>query len=69
MLNYAYAVPIAQTQIRLIVEGYDPTLGLLHEKKLCVESTLDLPRSHGADAASGRPSRAAANRFSHVHWR
>jgi len=25
MLNYAYAVLIAQTQIRLIVEGYDPT--------------------------------------------
>jgi CRISPR-associated protein Cas1 len=33
MLNYAYAVLIAQTQIRLIVEGYDPTLGIMHEKK------------------------------------
>jgi CRISPR-associated protein Cas1 len=33
MLNYAYAVLIAQTQIRLIVEGYDPTIGIMHEKK------------------------------------
>ena len=33
MLNYAYAVLIAQTQIRLILEGYDPTIGIIHEKK------------------------------------
>ncbi len=33
MLNYAYAVLIAQTQIRLIVEGYDPTIGIMHEQK------------------------------------
>ena len=33
MLNYAYAVLIAQTQIRLIVKGYDPTIGIMHEKK------------------------------------
>ena len=33
MLNYAYTVLIAQTQIRLIVEGYDPTIGIMHEKK------------------------------------
>ncbi len=33
MLNYAYGVLIAQTQIRLIVEGYDPTSGIMHEKK------------------------------------
>lgn len=33
MLNYAYAVLIAQTQIRLIVERYDPTIGIMHEKK------------------------------------
>ena len=32
MLNYAYAVLIAQTQIRLMVEGYDPTIRH-HEKK------------------------------------
>ena len=24
---------IAQTQIRLIIEGYDPTMGIMHEKK------------------------------------
>jgi len=29
----AYAMLIAQTQIRLIVEGYDPTIGVMHEKK------------------------------------
>lgn len=33
MLNYAYAVLIAQTQVRLIAEGYDPTVGIMHEKK------------------------------------
>jgi CRISP-associated protein Cas1 len=33
MLNYAYAVLIAQTQVRLIVQGYDPTIGIMHEKK------------------------------------
>jgi CRISPR-associated protein Cas1 len=33
MLNYAYAMLIAQTQIRLIAEGYDPTVGIMHEKK------------------------------------
>jgi len=33
MLNYAYAVLIAQTQIRLIAEGYDPTIGVMHEKR------------------------------------
>lgn len=33
MLNYAYGVLIAQTQIRLIAEGYDPTIGILHDSK------------------------------------
>jgi CRISP-associated protein Cas1 len=33
MLNYAYGVLIAQTQIRLVVEGYGPTIGIMHEKK------------------------------------
>jgi CRISPR-associated protein Cas1 len=33
MLNYAYAVLISQTQIRLVIEGYDPTIGIMHEKK------------------------------------
>jgi CRISPR-associated endonuclease Cas1 len=33
MLNYAYAVLIARTQVRLIAEGFDPTLGVMHEKK------------------------------------
>jgi CRISPR-associated endonuclease Cas1 len=34
MLNYAYGVLVAQTQIRLIADGYDPTLGILHDKIL-----------------------------------
>jgi CRISPR/Cas system-associated endonuclease Cas1 len=34
MLNYAYGVLVAQTQIRLIAEGYDPTLGIIHDKTL-----------------------------------
>lgn len=32
MLNYAYGVLVARTQIRLIADGYDPTLGILHDK-------------------------------------
>jgi len=42
MLNYAYAVLIAQTQIRLIVEGYDPRLASCTRKKPFAESTLYL---------------------------
>jgi CRISPR-associated protein Cas1 len=33
MLNYAYTVLIAQTQCRLLLEGYDPTIGIIHEKR------------------------------------
>jgi CRISPR-associated protein Cas1 len=33
MLNYAYGVLIARTQIRLVADGYDPTLGIMHQKK------------------------------------
>lgn len=30
MLNYAYAVKLAQLQIEAIADGYDPTLGIMH---------------------------------------
>lgn len=33
MLNYAYSVLIARLQIRLVADGYDPTLGIMHQKK------------------------------------
>lgn len=33
MMNYAYGVLVAQTQIRLIAEGYDPTIGVMHQRK------------------------------------
>lgn len=33
MLNYAYAVLVSQTQIQLIADGYDPTLGILHDRE------------------------------------
>jgi len=33
MLNYAYGVLIAQTQVRLISEGYDPSIGIMHDRK------------------------------------
>jgi CRISPR-associated protein Cas1 len=33
MLNYAYGVLMAQTQIRLITDGYDPTIGILHGRE------------------------------------
>jgi CRISPR-associated protein Cas1 len=33
MLNYAYGVLMARTQVRLIAEGYDPTIGVLHDRE------------------------------------
>lgn len=33
MLNYAYGVLTAQTQIRLVAEGYDPTIGIMHGRE------------------------------------
>lgn len=31
--NYAYGVLIGRTQIQLIAEGYDPTIGILHGRE------------------------------------
>jgi CRISPR-associated protein Cas1 len=33
MLNYAYGVLIGRTQLQLIAEGYDPTIGILHSRE------------------------------------
>ncbi|MCG8085688.1 MAG: CRISPR-associated endonuclease Cas1 [Candidatus Thiodiazotropha taylori] len=33
MLNYAYGVLTARTQIQLTAEGYDPTIGIMHDDK------------------------------------
>ena len=33
LLNYAYAVKLAQMQIQAIADGYDPTLGIMHNGK------------------------------------
>lgn len=32
MLNYAYAITVAQLKIRALVDGYDPTLGIMHHE-------------------------------------
>ena len=32
LLNYAYAVLLAQMQIQAIADGYDPTLGVVHKR-------------------------------------
>lgn len=34
MLNYAYAVLVSQIQIRLIADGYDPTIGVMHDREV-----------------------------------
>ncbi|MDB5737496.1 MAG: cas1, partial [Sphingomonas bacterium] len=34
MLNYAYAVKLAHLQIQAIADGYDPTIGILHQGRL-----------------------------------
>ena len=33
MLNYAYGVLIGRTQVQLIGDGYDPTIGILHGRE------------------------------------
>ena len=33
ILNYAYGVLIGRTQVQLIAEGYDPTIGILHGRE------------------------------------
>lgn len=33
MLNYAYAILESQVRIKSIAEGYDPTLGIMHESR------------------------------------
>lgn len=33
MLNYAYGVLTARTQMKLIADGYDPTIGIMHDDK------------------------------------
>ena len=33
LLNYAYAVKLAKMQIQAIADGYDPTLGIMHNGK------------------------------------
>jgi CRISPR-associated endonuclease Cas1 len=33
MLNYAYAILESQMRIQLVSEGYDPTLGIMHESR------------------------------------
>lgn len=42
MLNYAYGVLMAQTQVRLIAEGYDPTVGILHGRDTYAAFALDI---------------------------
>ncbi|MCP9223806.1 CRISPR-associated endonuclease Cas1 [Erythrobacter sp. LQ02-29] len=53
ILNYAYAVKLAQLKIDAIAQGYDPTLGIMHNSKrgspAWVLDMIELERS-GVDA-------------------
>jgi CRISPR-associated endonuclease Cas1 len=55
MLNYAYAILQSQVQIEAVAQGYDPTLGIMHNPGRRAEPALvfDLmePRRPRADAA------------------
>lgn len=54
LLNYAYAVKLAQMQIQAIADGYDPTLGIMHNgKRRSPALILDLiePERPKVDAA------------------
>ncbi|MGC1269516.1 MAG: CRISPR-associated endonuclease Cas1 [Croceibacterium sp.] len=54
MLNYAYAVKLAKLQIEAIADGYDPTIGIMHNSKrgspAWVLDMIELERS-AVDAA------------------
>ena len=53
ILNYAYAVLQSQVQIRLVAEGYDPMLGIMHsDRDGCAGLRV---RHDGAGAAEGGP--------------
>jgi CRISPR-associated endonuclease Cas1 len=54
MLNYAYAVRLAQMQIHAVIDGYDPTFGIMHNgKRGSPAFVLDLvePKRPVVDAA------------------
>ena len=42
MLNYAYGVLIARTQVQLIAEGYDPTIGSLRDYMKTYDASLSI---------------------------
>lgn len=33
MLNYVYGALLSRTQIEVIADGYDPTIGIIHDKR------------------------------------
>lgn len=54
MLNYAYAVKLAQIQIQCVADGYDPLIGIMHHGRKGVPAfVLDLiePERPAVDAA------------------
>lgn len=47
MLNYAYAVKLAQLQLEAIADGYDPTIGIMHQARRGKPSfALDMIEPH-----------------------
>jgi len=46
MMNYAYGVLITQTQIRLIADGYDPTIGVMHQRQRPYSNTPAFALDH-----------------------
>ena len=45
-MNYAYGVLIAQTQIRLMADGYDPSLGIIHSRPSFKRKTPEFALDH-----------------------
>ncbi len=46
MMNYAYGVLVAQTQIRLMAEGYDPTMGIMHRRNRAYSNVPEFALDH-----------------------
>ena len=49
ILNYAYTVLASQLQIYAVAEGYDPTIGILHDRKGSTSFVFDLIEPHRAE--------------------
>jgi CRISPR-associated protein Cas1 len=70
MLNYAYAILESQLRIQTVVDGYDPTLGIMHESRDRLSAfVFDMMEPERPKVDSTRTLRAGMGRGRHTNWR